>query len=212
MLLPSSKTDALRLALALFSARLLASCGRSAPTAVAEPPRVYEQAGCAEVMHIPGMTSDQVVEGVVSIGITAVQNRQRAVAAWNQQHRGHWVRWSLLVDPRTEDMRQHQVVRVRCVDGDGALGLEGLNDAAGAAVLRLQGGERIHVEGWLDERSLVLGTTLRAASLSIEAAAPSSSPPRLVSLPRGSSATRTPASSRGEPVAAKGLSSQPSMR
>lgn len=174
---PPSMTHACRFALALTSASPLAGCGRSAAPSVAEPPRVYEQAGCSEVMRIPGMTSDQVIEGVVSVGITAVQNRQRAVDAWNQQHRGHWVRWTLLVDPRTEDMRQRQVFRVRCADGDGALGLEGLNDEAGAAVHRLEGGERIHVEGWLDARSLVLGTTLRAASLVVEAPAPPSPPP-----------------------------------
>lgn len=173
---------------------LLASCRGSASPPVADPPRVYEQGDCAAVMAIPGMGREEVLEGVVSVGITAAQNRVRAARAWDQAHRGHWVRWSVLVDARDPTQGPEGVVLARCLDRSSGLQLIQLNAATAASLRALQGGERVRVEGWLDERSLVLPTVLHVESLSVEAppAPPAVAPPAPPAPPAAAPRKPTP--------------------
>lgn len=118
-------------------------------------------------MTLAGMTGDDVAAGVASAGISALQNRMRAKADWNQAHLGHWVRWSVDVRPRDADMHERGLVLARCLDGRGSLLLVGLNATSGAALNGLQGGERLRVVGWLDEMGLVTGTSLHVESVEV---------------------------------------------
>ncbi len=152
---------------------VIAACRRSATAPYVEPPRVYEQGDCAQVMALPSMSSDEVARGVVSIGITAAQNRVQVTRAWNQAHRGHWVRWSLRADQTASNgsAPSSENFFARCLDGSVGLQLVQLNAASLQAMRALRGGERVRVDGWLDSRGVVTLTQLHVESLTVEAPA-----------------------------------------